>query len=427
MFGFLRRSKPQPPAPTEAPVGGVAVADAPTAAPRRRAEADRERPPARPSWVVRQLTAVWNLLWSPQLTSAELIELARSMRYYLNTGMTLRDSMRALSELGTRRVRRVASDLRKELASGWSLVAALEKQKHRFPTLFLTFVAVGEETGKLPEVMKDLEEYYDFQSKQKRRLAGAAFKPLLQFLIAVLVIAGLIYILAELPQPPQKRVAGKTEDGKPTVRMVDAPFDVTGLGLIGGPGARLLIIYVVGGMLLLYVVYKLLRQLLGRWAIVERVILAIPFLGGAVRAYALARFSFALNMTLDSSMSIVKGIRLAFAATDNAAFAAAGAAAETTLRRGNTVATALKNARLFPSSYLSAAAVAEDTGHLPEVMAQQAEYYDEHAQTRMSALYTSLGYFVWVGVAGVIAFLIIRLFNVFYGGALGIAESQFKL
>ncbi len=118
-----------------------------------------------------------------------------------------------------------------------------------------------------------------------------------------------------------------------------------------------------------------------------------------------------MHLMLDSSMSILKTIRLAFPATSNGAFALAGPPAETVLRRGNPVVTALEDTRLFPPAYLSAAAVGEQTGHLPEVMEQQAAYYGEAAERRVATLYTILGYLVWIAVAVFIAFLVVRLFS----------------
>lgn len=365
-------------------------------------------------------------VWNRPLSTTSLIEFTRSIRFFLTSGMTLHDAMETLGEKGTRPVRGVARSLAKELGAGWSFEAALEKHESSFPPLFASLATVGEETGKLPEVMKDLERYYEMQQKQQRRLWGEALKPIIQFVIAVLVIAGLIYVLGQLPQPPAKitRETVKTEGGADQLKVSSkaAPYDVTGLGLVGEQGAILFLVYIFGAILGAFLLFRLLRMILGKRPILERILLVLPVVGSCARALALARFSFAMTLMLESSMSILKTIRLAFSATDNAAYAAVGPRAETVLKRGNTVVTALESTRLFPSSYLSAAAVGEQSGHLPEVMQHQADYYDELAQRRITTLYTIIGYLVWLGVAVFIAMIVLRLVSVFYLGA--IDESQ---
>ena len=371
---------------------------------------------------------IGRLVWDRPLSTTSLIEFMRSIRFFLTSGMTLHAAMKALGAKGTRGVRGAARDLARELAAGWSFESALLKQEHRFPPLFISLATVGEETGKLPEVMKDLERYYEMQQKQQRKLWGEAIKPLAQFVIAVIVIAGLICVLGSLPQPPAKIVREKvttdSPDGRPTERFRSdaSPYDVTGLGLVGESGAILFLVCVFGAILGAVLLFRLTRILLGKRPLIERIVLALPFVGSCARALALARFSFAMQLMLDSSMSILKTIRLAFAATDNSAFAAAGPKSEAILKRGTAIVTALEATRLCPAAYLSAASVGEVSGHMPEVMHQQAEYYDELAQRRIAGLYTILGYLVWVGVAVFIAFLVLRLVTVFYIGA--IDESQ---
>lgn len=354
-----------------------------------------------------------------QLSTPALVEFCRSIRFFLASGMTIREGMQSLGERGTYRVRGVALEIAAVLGDGWTVEEALEKQGGRFPPLFRALVAVGEETGQLPEVMHDLEKYYEHQQKQQRQLIGQAMKPLIQYVMAVLVVAGLIYFLSFLPSTKtsggmkKQTIQLKTEDGGTRSAEVYLPvaYDPLGLGLTGQRGAAVVLAVGFGVPVALWLVYRLLRWALRGRAVVDRIALHTPFLGGAPRALALTRFSFAMRLMLDSSMSILRTIRLGFAATGNGAFALAGPPAEAVLRRGNAVVTALEGSRLFPPPYLSAVAVGEQTGHLPEVMQQQAEYYGELAERRITTLYTVLGYLVWAAVAVIIAFLVVQLFS----------------
>src|SRR5215469_5172139 len=116
-----------------------------------------------------------------RLRLAELIELCRSMRYALESGIMLRDVMDLLSTRNTRRVRLLTAQVSKELKSGWSLQDALAKQKNAVPPLFLSLVAVGEESGSLPEVLAELEKYYVLQQKLQREFLSQIAWPAIEF------------------------------------------------------------------------------------------------------------------------------------------------------------------------------------------------------------------------------------------------------
>ena len=381
--------------------------------------------------LLRPFAGVGRLVGRRPLSTTQLVEFCRSIRFFLASGMTVLQGMRSLAERGTPRVRRVAGELADVLADGWTLQDAMSKQGRRFPVLFLSLVAVGEETGKLPEVMRDLEKYYEHQQTQRRQLASQVMVPVIQYVMAVLVVAGLMLILGFvggqkssggkklqpilIEGPDGKRVPLKTVDAngveQTAMALQDVPYDPLGWGMVGEQGAVVILIVGLGTPLALWLLVRLIRGVFRGGPFLDRVVLAVPFVGPAVRALAVARFAFGMNLMLDSSMSILRAIRLGFAATGNEAFAAAGPPAEAHLRRGNGITPALARARLFPGSFLSAAAVGEQTGHLPEVMGHQAEYYDDLSRRRMTALYTIAGYAVWLGVAVVIAVLVIKLFS----------------
>src|SRR5579871_1565883 len=141
------------------------------------------------------------MFFSRRLSIKDLIDLCRSMRYSLASGLTLRDVMDLLSTNGPPRLRPVAAQISKELKAGWSLQDAIGKQAHVFPPLFLALTAVGEESGNLPEVLTELEKYYRVQQKLRRDFIDQISWPVVQLVLAVFVIAGLILVLGIIKQP----------------------------------------------------------------------------------------------------------------------------------------------------------------------------------------------------------------------------------
>lgn len=332
---------------------------------------------------------------SPRLSLNELSELSRVLRHYLSSGLTTLDVFRQQSVKGRQRVREPARRITARLDKGDSLEDALLAESVVFPMLFISLVRVGERTGMLAEVGAELEKYYARQHALRRKFLAQITWPVIEFSLAILVVAGLIWIMGI--------IASHNEPGQ-------APFDPLGLGLFGTKGALIFlgtIFGTLGTLLTAYVVAR--RNFYGRR--VDAFLLHIPVLGSCLRAFALARFSMAFGLTSDTDMPVHNAIRMSLRATGNDAFMAQSEAAEEAVRGGQEVTTALAGTGLFPEEFLHILSVGEETGQVPEVMRRQALEYDEEAGRRLRALAAVAAHGVWALVAILIIVTIFRIYS----------------
>ena len=328
-----------------------------------------------------------------KLPLAAVIELCRVLRHYLHAGLPLPAVFRQQASSGPAAARAVAGRMADRLEQGESLADALAPEEAAFPPVFVSLAGVGEQTGALPEVFAELERYFIRQKALLRAFRGQVAWPLFQFFAAVFVLAILIYFLGQLPAMP----------GRPA-------YDPLGFGLLGARGAAVFLGVVFGTLGLGWLIVVLLRRGLAGKASVDRFLLRLPMLGPCLQALALSRFSLALRLASEAGMSIGKGLRMAMKAAGNAAFLDAAGAATATVKKGDDVTMALGATNLFPDDYLRIVAVAEESGALPEVLKQQAEYYHEEASRRLGTLAAVAGYVVWAVVAGCLVYGIFKLY-----------------
>jgi type IV pilus assembly protein PilC len=140
----------------------------------------------------------------------------------------------------------------------------------------------------------------------------------------------------------------------------------------------------------------------------EAWLLRVPLLGPCIQAAALNRFCLALRLTLDSSMSTGKALRLSLRVTGNGAFEAQSDRIEKRIKKGDALAKCIGMNPIFPAEFIAALNVGEESGQIPEVMARQAEYYREETTRRMKSLSRALawGIYVLVGI-----FIIVAIFR----------------
>jgi type IV pilus assembly protein PilC len=313
----------------------------------------------------------------------------RAIKHGHGAGLSLARVFSTQARSGPSSLREAAGGIVRRLESGDSLEDAFSAEAPNLPELFVALAVVGEKSGRIPEVFGQLEEYYRLQAHLRRQFIAQSIRPVVMFVGAVLIIALTIFILGLLAP------AG----AEPT-----API---GFGLTGTSGAILFLLVVgsvVGGLIL---AYKLLTNTVAKRSGFEAWLLRWPVVGPCIRAAALSRFCLALRLTLDSSMSPGKALRLSLKATGNGAFQAQADRIGKQVKKGEELTAALGTNSVFPSDFVATLRVGEESGQIPEVMARQAEYYREETARRMKALSQMMAWGVYA-IVGV--FIIVAIF-----------------
>jgi type IV pilus assembly protein PilC len=336
-----------------------------------------------------------------RLPLSSLVELCRVLRHNLSAGLTLLDVFRQQAKRGSATVRPLAGRITEALERGDTFGDALDAEKDVLPPLFIALGKLGETTGHLPEIFAELEKYFQLQWQLVRQFRSKSIMPVLQFVFAVLLIAGLLYLMGVIADMNRSR-----------------PL-LTFMGLSGGK-ASLAFLGCIGGVLSsLFAVYMVLTRGMKQKASVDRFLLRVPAIGGALHAVVMNRFTLALYITLDTGLSITKALRLSLNATGNAHFAAQGDVVVAALKSGKSLHEALVDSCLFSDDFLNLIASSEEGGRVPEMMRHQADYYSEETARKLTALTQAATTLVWLIYAGFVIFAIFKIANV-YLSALGV-------
>src|SRR4029077_19315670 len=93
----------------------------------------------------------------------------------------------------------------------------------------------------------------------------------------------------------------------------------------------------------------------------------------------------------------------------NGAYEACADSVPTAVKAGTPITDALTECRIFPEDFLHAVHTGEETGQIPEVMARQAQHYQEEASLKMVILNRFATFGVWLFVASLLIFMIFRI------------------
>jgi type II secretory pathway component PulF len=324
---------------------------------------------------------------------SSLIAWSRSMRHQLGAGLSIVRVFEHAANKGPRELRPVAERIANDLSRGDSLEDALEREKNHFPPLFRELATIGERTGHLPEMFRELEEYFSLQRSLKRQFYQQITWPVFQFFAAVFVIAALIWILG----------------------MLGSPIEPIGMGLTGASGAIAFLLgvaTVLGGT---YAFYKLMTKSFDQQAAFGSLLLRLPTIGPCVESLAMNRFCIALRLTLETAMPVQNALRLTMRAMANSAYAQYEDVIVREVKEGGEIARGLAYCPLFSREFIEIVEVGEVSGQLPETMIRQADYYKEEAERRMKGLTRAASFGVWLFVAILMIVAIFKIASIYFG------------
>ncbi|HWB14160.1 MAG TPA: type II secretion system F family protein [Pirellulales bacterium] len=339
------------------------------------------------------------MLFSSRIGLRELAQLCRRLSTGLEAGVDVRRVWAREKEgYVSPTLRRHFHQMVEAVNHGETISDAVADTGTYFPTLFRELVNVGEQTGKLAEVLRRLADHYDHQIRLRQAFMAAIAWPMLQLTAAVGIIGLVIYVMGFLPT---------MEDGK--------PVDILGFGLVGGRGLILYLLMIGGIVGAITAVVHAIRRGLVWTRPIQLVLIRLPGLGRPIETLALAQFSWTMYVTLEAGMDLLKALPLCLRSTGNAHYTDHTAEIVHEIRSGGELTHALADTKAFPRTFLDSFHVGEESGRLPETLAILSEQYQDQAKRAMTALTVIGGFVVWGLVAMVIIALIFRIASMYIG------------
>ena len=342
------------------------------------------------------------LFSSSKCPLSALVTWCRTLHHSIGAGLDPVRIFKMLGKSGPRPLRPLAKELVQKLGAGDSLEDALEPHRDLFPPLFLELVAVGEQTGRLEDTFRELEQYYESNLSVQRNFRSQMAYPAIQFFVAVLVIAALIFILGMLA------VSGRA-----------VTKDPLGIGLTGTEGAITFLVFCFGTVGAILLAMKLTANNVQWRAKIEAIMMILPVWGPALLVFALQRFCVALRMCTEAGLRAEKTLHYCFRATSNTAFMSREDRAVEVVKRGHPMSEALAaSGAPFPEEFREMILMGEETGNMSEVMERMANRYREESERRLRSAAQMTSYCIYGFVALLIIIAIFKIASI-YIGALG--------
>jgi type IV pilus assembly protein PilC len=143
---------------------------------------------------------------------------------------------------------------------------------------------------------------------------------------------------------------------------------------------------------------------------IDTIALKMPILGDILRKVAVARFCRTLSTLLASGVPILDGLDITARTAGNAVIENAVQKTRSSIERGETISTPLRETNVFPSMVVQMINVGETTGALDEMLAKIADFYEEEVDTAVAGLLTLMEPIMIAVLGGVVGGIVIAMY-----------------
>jgi len=114
-----------------------------------------------------------------------LTEFSRTLALLLSAGISILRALEIVTDgVGNVVYRNALADVKSQVEKGITISQAMSKY-HEFPPILHQMISVGEETGKLDEILNKLSHYFEQESEQAVKNLTAAIEPLIMIVLGV--------------------------------------------------------------------------------------------------------------------------------------------------------------------------------------------------------------------------------------------------
>ncbi|WP_420603211.1 type II secretion system F family protein [Flagellimonas sp.] len=293
----------------------------------------------------------------------------------LKAGINLKEALQLIEEGQKKEQQKeLFKNLGENLLSGSSFSEAI-KDKKEFTEYEYYSIKIGEESGTLDSITKELGSFFAKKNEQRRNLVNALTYPIIILVTAILVVIFMLRLVVPMFQDIFKQ------------NNVELPwitrFIVSVSDFIKDYGWWIVLIII--GMLLLR------KALFGNNWFKKRMdylLMKVPYLGSFLKAVYLAQFTRAISLLTASKVPVLNSIELAGKMIEFYPLREALDLVSTKIMKGESLSNSLKGNKVFSNKMISMVKVAEETNQTEFMFERLNQQYSIEVQQKSKLLST---------------------------------------
>jgi type II secretory pathway component PulF len=273
-----------------------------------------------------------------------------------------------------------------------SLLASKSFSEYEFYSL-----QIGEETGTTAQVCQELGVFYERKNEQKRIIIAALTYPAIVMSTAITVVVFMLSYVVPMFQDIFKQ--NNVELPMLTKMIIELSIFTKTFGIYG--------LFV----LLSFIIISRVFKNNGKYRrVIHHFVLKTPIFGSFITKVYLAQFTQALALLTTAKIPLLNSIQMVKKMIRFVPLQEALDKVESSILKGNSFSSSLKEIPLFDNRIISLVKVAEETNQTEYVFKQLSEQYNQEVIQRSKIMTTILEPLIILIVGAIVAILLIAMY-----------------
>ena len=338
-----------------------------------------------------------------KISNAELLDFTNGLCTLVEARVPIDKALRLLDGITeSPAMKELVLNLLRDVKEGKSLADAMESHPSVFSKMYVNIVRAGEEGGILHDLLPDLADFLDTNTKTRQAIVSAMIYPI------VLLVTGVISVFLLLVF---------------VVPQFAAMFEDAGTGI--PPSAAFLLnlsdfiqsygyLFIILAVSLVFFWYRLDKDPVTKLQ-KDNFLLSLPLIGTLILYKECAVFSRTLGALLGAGIPLIRSLRVSREVVVNTVLSKHLTDVEEDVRGGAGLGISIEKTGIFPTLLHQLVAVGEESGRTSEILLKSASTFDNYVRTQMSvivsAMQPALIIFLAIAVGGITITMLSAVFS----------------
>jgi type IV pilus assembly protein PilC len=271
------------------------------------------------------------------------------------------------------------------------------QQTGKFSLYEVYSLQIGEETGKLIEVLQDLAKFYQNKIKQRRKIVSALTYPCVVLTTSLGAVFFMLRFVVPMFGDVFRRFGGKL----PWITEK----------IIGVSETMQNNFWRVMILLLLIVAFILFTRKTEKFReIFSRLVLRIPVIGNLVQKIYLARFCNSMRLLINAKLPLLRAIALIKQMIRYYPIESSLQKVEDDIMRGKSLHESMQKFKVYPSKMIQLVKVGEETNQLDYFFGKISEQYIEEVEYKTSTLSSMMEPLIIIFLGLIVGVILISMY-----------------
>ncbi|MGA2916723.1 MAG: type II secretion system F family protein [Sedimentisphaerales bacterium] len=313
-------------------------------------------------------------------------------------GIPLEKGLRELSaDIGSKKMRKLVTDIADDLESGMSIEKAFEKRQRIFPPLYGRILKAGVETGRLSQMLTNLNRHIEMSNQTRKIIFEAMSYPAIVFFMAAVVVSFVyIIIIPQFINVLKEMTGGEL----PALTLLVFRIAKNVIPFWGGIAA------LAGGAIILNILLSATPA--GR-RVKESFLMSIPIIGRLHHSSILAQMAESMAVMIAAGADMPNCLRLSAEASGSDGLIYETEFLANQIENGTNIMQAGQFCRIIPKLFFYSVQLGSQRNELEDNLHSLAQMYVEQvrcSQARMQAILLPLmlilvGGFIGITILGI--------------------------